>query len=74
MGRLETLTDVPTEAVDEVVSDFESEGAFVALKRQPNGAWTVVAAFGSGEDEELVPGRAPGKSGEMEGHSVPGHR
>ena len=39
------LTDIPESDVEEVVSDFESEGASVKKKRQPNGKWKVTATF-----------------------------
>ncbi len=45
MPRVRTLTDIPDNEVDQVVRDFESEGATVTKKRQPNGMWTVVATF-----------------------------
>ncbi|MGA2465844.1 MAG: hypothetical protein ABSH06_16010 [Thermodesulfobacteriota bacterium] len=45
MPRVETLTDIPDNDVDKVVSDFESEGATVTKTRQANGMWTVVATF-----------------------------
>ncbi|MBO8134134.1 MULTISPECIES: hypothetical protein [Dickeya] len=39
------LTDIPSDQVDEVVKDFESEGAVVEKIKQPNGLWTVKATF-----------------------------
>jgi len=45
MERTETLTDVPDNALADVVSDFESDGAMVVTTRQPDGNWTVVAYF-----------------------------
>ncbi len=38
------LTDIPPEDVDDVVSDFESEGCTNVVKTlQPNGKFTVTA-------------------------------
>jgi hypothetical protein len=45
MPRVETLSDVPDSEVDQVVKDFESEGAKVTKTQQPDGKWTVVATF-----------------------------
>ena len=39
----QTLHDVPADEVDEVVSDFESEGYTVTKQKQTNGNYTVVA-------------------------------
>ena len=47
MKRVETLTDVPDDAVDQIVSDYQDEGATVTKKKQPNGKWTVTATFSS---------------------------
>lgn len=44
------LTDIPGGDVDEVVRDFESEGATVEKTEQPNGMWTVTATFPDPED------------------------
>ena len=41
------LTDIPEEAVDIVLGDFESEGATAERKRQVNGLWTIQASFGA---------------------------
>ena len=49
MGRQEVLTDVPDSDVNEVVGDFESEGATVEKTKQPDGNWTVTATFPNGE-------------------------
>ena len=38
------LTDIPESEVDEVVSDFESEGCIVTKAKQNNGLWTVKAS------------------------------
>jgi hypothetical protein len=38
-----TLTDIPDADVDEVVSDFESEGCTAEKMKQANGKWTVTA-------------------------------
>ncbi|WP_457021161.1 hypothetical protein [Luteimonas sp. A611] len=40
------LTDVPASRVDQVVSDFESEGATVERKSTKKGYYTVTAKFG----------------------------
>ncbi len=40
-----TITGIPSDQVDQVVSDFESEGATVTKSQQPDGTWTVVATF-----------------------------
>jgi hypothetical protein len=45
MPHTETVTDVPDDKVDQVVEDYESEGATVQKTRQPNRLWTVVATF-----------------------------
>lgn len=45
MPHIEELTDVPTSDLDELVEDFESEGATVETTKQPNGKWTVRATF-----------------------------
>ena len=37
------LTDIPESEVEQVVSDFESEGCSVSKERQANGLWTVRA-------------------------------
>lgn len=39
-----TLENVPDSDVDEVVADFESEGATVK-KEKENGTWKVIATF-----------------------------
>jgi hypothetical protein len=38
-----TLTDVPDSEVNQVVSDFVSEGCSVVKEKQANGKWTVRA-------------------------------
>jgi hypothetical protein len=38
-----TLLDVPTEIVDEIIGDFESEGCQVVKTKQPDGKFTLVA-------------------------------
>ena len=45
MNRKEVLRDVPESDVDEVVGDYESEGATVEKKRQANGLWKVTVTF-----------------------------
>lgn len=44
------LTDIPDGEVDEVVNDFQSEGAKTTKELQPNGNWTVRAIFFDPED------------------------
>jgi hypothetical protein len=44
MPRQEVLTGVPDSDVDQVVADFESEGATVERERE-NGTWKVTATF-----------------------------
>ena len=45
MQAQQTLTDIPDGKLDEIVSDFESEGADVVKRRQPDGNWTVIATL-----------------------------
>jgi len=45
MSRMEVLTDIPDSEVDEVVSDFKSEGASVEKEQQDNDLWKVTATF-----------------------------
>ena len=45
MSRVEEIRDVPGDEVDQLVADFESEGATVERIRQPDGLWTVRATF-----------------------------
>lgn len=45
MARVEELNDIPPSEVDEVISDYESEGAEVEKIKQSNGNWTVRAVF-----------------------------
>jgi hypothetical protein len=45
MPHTETLTNVPSSEKEEVVSDFESEGATVQSQREPDGTWTITATF-----------------------------
>ena len=44
MARQEVLTNVPDSDVDQVVADFESEGATVEREKE-NGTWKVTATF-----------------------------
>lgn len=37
------LTDIPDSDLDQVVSDFESEGCTVTKEKQPDENWTVKA-------------------------------
>jgi hypothetical protein len=45
MPQIKELNDIPSDDVDEVVSDFKSEGAQVEKIKQPDGNWTVRATF-----------------------------
>lgn len=45
MQKERALTDIPDGEVDEVVNDFQSEGAKTTKELQPNGNWTVRAIF-----------------------------
>ncbi len=48
------LTDVPDSQVDEVVSDFESEGCTATKESQSNGMWTVRATCPEEESDNPV--------------------
>ena len=41
----ETITDVATESLGDIVGDFVSEGADVAAVRQTNGRYRIEAVF-----------------------------
>jgi hypothetical protein len=43
--RVEELIDIPSSEVDEVISDYESEGARVEKIQQSNKKWTARATF-----------------------------
>ncbi len=46
MDRLQRLTDVPSDRVDKIMTQFKAEGAMkVSRQRAPNGTWTVEAIF-----------------------------
>lgn len=45
MAKVEQLTDIPQNEVDQVVADFESEGANVTKSQQKDGNWEVTATF-----------------------------
>ena len=45
MQRTEILRGVPDADVDQVVADYESEGAVVSKEPEENGTWTVTAVF-----------------------------
>jgi len=45
MARTEVLTDIPSDEVEQVVADFESEGAKVQQIKQADGNWTIRATF-----------------------------
>lgn len=40
-----TCTDIPPDKVDQVVRNYEAEGAVVEKCEQDNGLWTVVVKF-----------------------------
>jgi hypothetical protein len=44
--RSETLSDIPDSEVNQVVGDYESEGATVTKTKQSDGTWTVIAKWG----------------------------
>lgn len=39
------LTDVPDSDKEDIVKQFQAEGATVTTKRQPDGKWTITAVF-----------------------------
>ena len=45
-GKVYELEGVPDTDVEEVVKDFESEGATVVKEKQADGNWRVRAMFG----------------------------
>ncbi len=45
MPKIKELKDVTDDELDELVSDFESEGATVQKTKQSNGLWTVTATY-----------------------------
>jgi hypothetical protein len=45
MARTVVINDVPEDSVDQVIADFESEGASASMTRQPDGKFTVTAVF-----------------------------
>jgi hypothetical protein len=45
MASTQVLTDVPEADVNQVVADFEAQGATVTKTRQPDGKFTVTANF-----------------------------
>jgi subtilisin-like proprotein convertase family protein len=45
MPRTENLTDIPESDLQQLVGDFESEGATVTKKKQPDGNWTLEVQF-----------------------------
>jgi hypothetical protein len=45
MANTQVLTDVPAADVDQVVADFEAQGAKVTKTPQPDGKFTVTAIF-----------------------------
>jgi hypothetical protein len=45
MAQTITLTGIADSTVDQVVGDFQSEGATVTKTKQADGTWTVVAKF-----------------------------
>jgi len=61
MPRVETLTEIPDEEVDEVVEDFRSEGAKVQ-KKPENGTWTVIATFPDEGESKAAKAKAKAKA------------
>ena len=45
MAKQENLNNIPDSEVNEVVSDFESEGATVTKTQNPDGTWNVIAIW-----------------------------
>ena len=45
MPTIRTLTAVPTNEKDQVISDFESEGASVEVSSEGNELWKITATF-----------------------------
>lgn len=45
MSTIEELRDIPDGDVDEVIADYESEGADAVKIPQGDGNWTVRATF-----------------------------
>lgn len=45
MSRIEEQKNVSNDKVDQVVADYESEGATVEKIKQADGNWTVRATF-----------------------------
>lgn len=45
MSRVEELAGVPEGDLEQVVSDFSSEGASVEVVEEGNGSWRVIATF-----------------------------
>jgi len=43
MATVKVLKDIPESDVNQVISDFESEGCTVEKEKQPNGKFTVRA-------------------------------
>jgi hypothetical protein len=50
MATREILRDIPDDRIEEVVSDYESEGAQVTRELQPDGKWTLVATFPNSDE------------------------
>lgn len=46
MEQERVLTDIPDDQKEQVIADFQSEGAAVTVVRQKNGRWTLRASFG----------------------------
>jgi hypothetical protein len=43
--RIETLTEIPSEKVGDVIQDFKDVGGEVSVSTQPNGRFAVQAVF-----------------------------
>lgn len=44
-NRVEVLTDVPGEKLDQVVADFQDSGSKVTYTQQPDGKYRIEAIF-----------------------------
>lgn len=52
MSRIEIVTDVPLTDLDELVEDFETDGAEVRTKEQADGKWVAVAVFPDNNNDD----------------------
>ena len=54
MAHSITLTDIPADMKDQVLADFQGEGAQVLATEQRDGGWTVVALFADDPNSPLA--------------------